>query len=75
MTLEEYTAEVISGMRKRLKGKPKREVELYLMKLKKSGDIKRSYDEETKASEILRSDQFSPSGYCYVAAMEYPRLP
>lgn len=75
MTLEEYTKAVELGMRERLSNKPRREVELYLMKLKKSGQIKESYDEETKASKILGSDQVNPDGFCYVAVLEYPQLP
>ena len=75
MTLEEYTKAIETGMRERLSDKPRREVELYLMKLKRSGQIKESYDEQMKAGKILGSDQVDPNGFCYVAALEYPQLP
>lgn len=85
LTLDEYTAEVKRHIREAFKKRPRREVELYLMALEKKGYIRRSYESDLKKSaKILRlegkdlddMDRYpNPSGFCYVAILEYPDLP
>ncbi len=75
MTLEEYTEKVCDGMRISLKGLPQCEIELYLVKLKASGKIKRNYDESVityKRSNC--AEGLDPYGYCYVLVLDYPTL-
>lgn len=76
MSLEEYTEKVCDGMRRSLKGLSRREIELYLVKLKVSGYIKRNYDEDVLDFKNGRTKSIDPiaNGYCYVLTLDYPTL-
>ena len=68
MTFDEYKNQIIKSL------KDDYNIEdSYINKLDE--DIKKSYDDGIVASELLGSNQISPSGYCYGISMMYPDLP
>ncbi|MBS1416286.1 MAG: hypothetical protein HPY94_03985 [Clostridia bacterium] len=69
MTLEEYKLKAAEGIKKLLHAVPPDEVEEYIQSLNE--DMEHSYNESVEASKILGTDQISPDGYAYGAALEF----
>ena len=67
MSFKEYRERIINRLNRDIKDKE------YIKNLE--DDIKKSYKSEIRASEILESDQVSPSGYCYGIMLLYPDYP
>ena len=74
MSEEEYSIQVINGMREMLKGYPQHDVDLYLLRLTKSGSLKRAY--YNSVFEVKRgiSDKIYPNSYYCGAMLAYPDI-
>lgn len=69
MTFEEYREKAFDGIRIRLRGSPKEEVEAYIASLE--DDVKKSYDSAIWETEKFGDDVVSPSSYAYGAMMDF----
>lgn len=69
MDFEEYGKIAFENLRNYLKPFPEEEVEEYIRSLE--DDVKESYYEDIILSELLGSDQVSPSGYAYGRTMMF----
>ncbi|HBL40432.1 MAG TPA: hypothetical protein DDY98_02230 [Ruminococcaceae bacterium] len=70
MTYAEYEKAVLEDF-KTMKGFP----EEYIKDVQARGCIRRSYDESVRVSDLLGSNQLSPSGFVYGCHMLYPDFP
>lgn len=67
MSFEEYREKIINRLNRDIRDKE------YIKNLE--DDMKKSYETQVKASEILGSNQISPNGYCYAIMLWYPDYP
>ncbi len=63
MDFEEFKKEAFSLLRENLRAHSKNEVDKYIDSLNE--DVKKYYNDAKELSEILGTNQLSPSGYAY----------
>ena len=69
MDFEEFKKEAFSLLRQNLRAHPKNEVDKYIDSL--AEDVEKFYNEAKDLSEILGTNQVSPSGYAYGRMMMF----